>query len=80
MTEAEARDLLANFDGLGLEAWMARRRWKVTPSGWTVAGELNGFFLGTEIVPAGLRITANMAGSRPAVWEVPAAAAPRRAR
>jgi hypothetical protein len=69
--------LLANFDGLGLEAWMARRRWKAAPGGWTVAGELNGFFFGIEIVPAGLRITASMAGSRPAVWEVPVAAAPR---
>ena len=77
MTEAEARDLLAHFNGVGgLEALIARRPWKAERVGWTVAGELDGFAFRVEVLAAGLRITASAAGVRPAVWEVPAPRAP----
>ena len=58
MTEADARVLLHNWPGVGgLEAWIAGRRWKTAPGGWTVAG--------------GLRVSANApGGGDPAVWVV----------
>jgi len=41
VTEAQARDLLRRHDGWGgIEAWIAGRRWKTVPDGWTVTGEL----------------------------------------
>jgi hypothetical protein len=73
VTEAEARDLLARYVAVGgLEAWIAARRWKAAPDGWTVIGDLQGFAFRVEVIPAGLRLSASEAGSRPAVWEVPA--------
>jgi hypothetical protein len=43
MTEADARVLLRDCDGVGgLEAWIAGRCWKTAPGGWTVSGELQG--------------------------------------
>jgi chloramphenicol 3-O-phosphotransferase len=34
VTEAEARELLRRCDGLGgLEAWIARQRWRTVPGG-----------------------------------------------
>ncbi len=77
MTETEARDLLASVDGVGgLEALIARRRWKAVTGGWTVAGNVEGFGFRVEVIPAGLRITAGAPGIRSAVWEVQAPAAP----
>src|SRR4051812_23560288 len=44
MTEADARVLLHNWPSVGgLEAWIAGRRWKAVPGGWTVSGELEGW-------------------------------------
>jgi hypothetical protein len=72
MTEAEARALLANFEGVGgLENWIAAREWKAAPSGWAVIGELQGLTFRVEVIPTGLRLTATEPGIRPAVWEVP---------
>jgi hypothetical protein len=71
MTEAEARNLLRDCGALGgMEAWMAARRWKPAPSGWTVTGELVGWQFRVEVIPAGLRISASAAGGDPAVWVV----------
>ena len=72
MTEPEARALLAAFDGVGgLEAWIAGRRWKATPEGWTVTGELEGWRFGLAQVPGGLHVTATVpGGGAPAVWVV----------
>jgi hypothetical protein len=42
-TEAEARQLLRDWPGVGgMEAWIAGRRWKAAPGSWTVTGELQG--------------------------------------
>jgi hypothetical protein len=60
MTEAEARDLLHDCGGFGgLKAWIAGRRWKAAPSGWTVTGELQGWQFRIDVIPAGLRISAS---------------------
>jgi hypothetical protein len=73
MTEADARVLLHDCDGAGgLEAWIAGRRWKPAPGGWTVSGELQGWQFQVEVVAAGLRITASAVGGAPAVWVVTA--------
>jgi hypothetical protein len=72
LTEAEARDLLANFEGVGgLENWIADREWKAALGGWTVIGDLQGLAFRVEVAPGGLRLTATEPGIRPAVWEVP---------
>jgi hypothetical protein len=72
MTEADARVLLHNWPGVGgLEAWVAGRRWKTAPGGWTVAGELEGWQFRVGVVAGGLRISASApGGSVPAVWIV----------
>jgi hypothetical protein len=73
MTEPEVRALLAGFDGVGgLEAWIAGRRWKAVPGGWTVTGELEGYAFRVEVVSVGLQIFANASDVSPAVWQVPA--------
>jgi hypothetical protein len=73
MTEPEARDLLAGYDGVaGIERWIAGRRWKVTPEGWTVTGELEGWSFQLAPVPGGLRVSASaLGGGAPAMWVVP---------
>ena len=44
MTASEARDLLRQHNGWGgIEAWIAGRRWKAAPNGWSVEGELQGW-------------------------------------
>jgi hypothetical protein len=71
MTESEARDLLRRCDGLSdLEAWIAGRRWKATPEGWTVDGDLQGWRFRLEPVPEGVRVIAGMPDAEPAVWVV----------
>jgi hypothetical protein len=72
MTEADARVLLHNWPGVGgLEAWIAGRRWKAVPGGWTVSGELEGWQFRVGVVADGLRISASApGGSVPAVWIV----------
>jgi hypothetical protein len=71
MTEAEARELLRRCDGIGgLEAWIAGRRWRAVPDGWTVTGELQGWQFRIEVIVGGLRISASASGSAPAVWVV----------
>jgi hypothetical protein len=71
MTEADARALLRDWPGVGgVDAWIAGRRWKAVPGGWTVTGELVGWQFRVEVIPAGLRISASAAGGDPAVWVV----------
>jgi hypothetical protein len=72
VTEGEARQLLHDCGGFGgLEAWIAGRRWKATPAGWTVTGELQGWTFQLEVMAEGLRITAGERGvGGPAGWVV----------
>jgi hypothetical protein len=72
MTEADARVLLRDCGGFGgLEAWIAGRRWKTAPGGWTVTGELQGWQFRLDVIPAGLRISASApGGGDPAVWVI----------
>ena len=71
MTEAKARELLRQCGGVGgLEAWIAGRRWRAVPGGWTVTGELQGWSFQLEPVAGGLRIAAGAPGGAPAVWVV----------
>jgi hypothetical protein len=74
VTEAEARDLLRDWPGVGgVEAWIARRRWHVTPDGWTVDGMLQGWRFRVEVVASGLRLSARATDDQaPAVWVVTA--------
>lgn len=74
MTETEARDLLRYCDGQGgLEAWIAGRRWKTVPGGWSVTGELQGCRFQLELGGTGLWIsTAASGGCAPATWVVEA--------
>jgi hypothetical protein len=76
MTEAEARDLLRAFNTSDkLEAWIADQPWRMTPDGWTVATELDGWRFRLMQVPGGLRVSASApGGGRPAVWSVSGAA------
>jgi hypothetical protein len=73
VTEAEARAVLAAFDGLGgVERWIAAQRpWQATASGWTVPGELQGWRFRVEPAPGGVRVIASAFGGEPAVWWVP---------
>ena len=71
MKEAEARDLLRQYDGVGgLEVWIAGRQWQAVPGGWTVPAELQGWRFRLELVAEGVRIEASMPGGNPAVWVV----------
>jgi hypothetical protein len=72
MTEAEARELLRRCDGIGgLEAWIAGRRWRTAPGGWSVTGGLQGWQFRLDVVAAGLRVSASApGGGDPAVWAV----------
>jgi hypothetical protein len=55
-TEADVRVLLRDCGGFGgLEAWIAGRRWKAAPGGWTVTGELQGWQFQIDVVAGGLR-------------------------
>jgi hypothetical protein len=63
MTETDARDLLRDWPGVGgLEAWIAGRRWRAVPGGWTVTGELQGWHFRIDVIPVGLRISASAPG------------------
>jgi hypothetical protein len=53
-----------------LKAWIAGRRWKAVPGGWTVTGELQGWQFRLDIITGGLQITASAPGGAPAVWIV----------
>jgi hypothetical protein len=71
MTETEARQMLRDCGGFGgLEAWVAGRRWRTAPGGWTVTGELQGWSFKVAVIPTRLRISAN-APREPAVWVIP---------
>ena len=71
-TEADVRVLLRDCGGFGgLDAWIAGRRWKTTPGGWTVTGELQGWQFRLDVTAAGLRISASAPGDGdPAVWGI----------
>jgi hypothetical protein len=72
MTEAEARQLLRDWPGVGgLEAWIAGRRWRTAPGGWIVTGELQGWQFRLDVIPAGLRVSASAPGGRVAVTSSP---------
>jgi hypothetical protein len=72
MTEAEARDLLRDWPGVGgVEAWIAGRQWHATSDGRTVNGMLQGWRFRVEVVAAGLRLSARATDDHaPAVWVV----------
>lgn len=72
MTEAEARVLLAGFDGVGgLEAWIAKQPWQAVPNGWHVAKALDGWRFRLALIPSGIRLTAAAPSwGQPAVWQV----------
>ncbi|HEY0418633.1 MAG TPA: hypothetical protein VGC80_03855 [Acetobacteraceae bacterium] len=77
MTKTDARVLLRDCGGFGgLEAWIAGRRWKTTPGGWLVTGELQGWSFHLEPVVGGHRIAASAPGGAPAVWIVTRGASP----
>lgn len=73
MTEAEARAALGAFDGVGgIERWIAeQRRWRASPGGWTVPGELEGWTFRLVVVPGGVRVVAFMGNGDPTTWTVP---------
>ena len=79
MTEADARDLLRRWPGLGgLEAWMPEQEWAAAPRGGPSTPALDGWRFRIEPVPGGLRLTGGEPGAgRPAVWVVQAWALPR---
>jgi hypothetical protein len=69
MTEAEARSLLAAWDGMGgIENWLAGQRWRQTVDGWEVEQLLQGWSF--EVWPAGnrLRIIASAGSGQTAEW------------
>jgi hypothetical protein len=72
VTEAEARRLLRDWPGVGqVEAWIAERRWRAAPGGWTVNGELQGWHFRIEVIGEELRVSAHApGGDTPAVWVV----------
>ncbi len=74
MTEAEARAVLAAFDGLGgLERWIAAQRpWEAVPGGWRVREQLHSWRFRIEPVAGGVRVVMSVRGGEPAVWTVPA--------
>jgi hypothetical protein len=73
VTEAEARDALRAFEGMGdIEPWIAGRPWQARPGGWAVVGELQGWRFRLEPMPGGLRVSASMGRGNPTVWFVPA--------
>jgi hypothetical protein len=71
MIETDAHVLLRECGGFGgLEAWIASRRWKAMPGGWTVSGELQGWQFRLDVIAGGLRVSASAPGGDPAVWVV----------
>ena len=72
MTKAEAREVLRDCGGFGgLEAWIASRRWQAVSGIWIITGELHDRQFRVDIIPGGLRISANApGGGDPVVWVV----------
>jgi hypothetical protein len=71
MTEADARVLLRDCDGLGgLEALLAAQPWRAVPGGWEIVAPLQGWRVRLEPTAQGVRIHAGEPGSRPAFWLV----------
>jgi hypothetical protein len=71
MTEDEARDLLRTFDSFDrLEGWLADQPWQAAPDGWAVDGMLQGWTFRIAVAGDGLRLTAGVPGTKPAVWQV----------
>jgi hypothetical protein len=71
MSEAEARDLLRDWDGDGLEAWIASQPWRPTPTGWAVLPDLNGWRFVIEQAPPRLRLRSwPPEAAAPAEWLV----------
>lgn len=54
----------------GFEAWIAGRRWKAAPGGWTITGEMQGWQFRIAVIAGGLRVNASAPGGDPAVWVV----------
>jgi hypothetical protein len=74
VTEDEVRAVLAAFDGLGgPERRLAEQRpWQVTPRGWKVPGELQGWAFCVGPAPGGVQVIADATSGEPARWLVPA--------
>ena len=73
MTEVEVRAALAAFDAIGgMERWIAAQPWHAAPGGWVVPEPFQGWRFRVEPAHGGVRVSAFMGGSEPAVWVVPA--------
>jgi hypothetical protein len=72
MTEAEARALLRDYQGVGgLEPWMAVQPWRPAPGGWQLSRELDGWQFRLQPIEDGLRVIASApGGGAPEVWLV----------
>jgi hypothetical protein len=71
MTEDDARTLLRDWGGDGLEAWLADQPWHLTRGGWEIDGALLGWQVTIEPVPPRLRLQAfPPKGGAPATWTV----------
>jgi hypothetical protein len=71
MTEDEARALLRNWGGDGLEAWLADQSWHPTHGGWEIEATLLGWTVRIAPVSPRLRLRATPPDGRtPATWTV----------
>lgn len=72
MTEDEARELLAGWDGIaGVERWIAAQTWRPAGESWEVEPALQGWRFRLVPDPPGLQIIASPgSGAAPAVWTV----------
>ena len=71
MTETEARVLLRNWAGDGLESWIAAQPWRPTSVGWEVLPEMDGWLFEVEPVPPRLRLRSSPPNAAsPAEWIV----------
>jgi hypothetical protein len=72
VTEAEARAVLAAFDGVaGLERQLAKQPWQADAGGWAVLGAIGGWRFRVEPAPGGITVFGSDGWGEPAVWFVP---------
>src|SRR4051812_22888040 len=71
MTETEARVLLRNWAGDGLESWIAAQPWRPTPDGWEMLPDFQGWRFVVEQAPSRLRLRSLLPeAAAPAEWLV----------
>jgi hypothetical protein len=71
MTEADARALLRDHVGDGLEVWIAAQPWQPTPEGWEVLTDLDAWRFVIEQAPPRLRVRSSPPDdAAPAEWLV----------